>query len=117
MPVWICAVVGAGVMKALPGTLAVATALTGPDGVVTTQTDPVSGNGMYTASIPLPTSGTVAGTYVWTAHYSGDPNNNGAADQGGSTEQTVVSLASPTLVTTASSDVTLPAAPPCAMLC
>ena len=34
MPVWICAVVGAGVMNALPGTLALALALISPDGAV-----------------------------------------------------------------------------------
>ena len=34
MPVWICAVVGAGVANALPGVLAVATAAMSPAGVV-----------------------------------------------------------------------------------
>ena len=76
--------------------------LTGPGGFSFTQTDPVSGNGTYTASTTLPTTGTVAGTYTWTAHYGGDANNNAANDQGGVAEQTVVSPASPTLVTTAS---------------
>src|SRR5262249_5288523 len=51
---------------------------------------------------PLRTSGPVAGTYTWTAHYTGDPNNGPANDQGGATEQTVVSPASPTLSTTPS---------------
>jgi hypothetical protein len=44
----------------------------------------------------------IVGTYAWTASYSGDANNNGAKDQGGSAEQTVISPASPGLDTTAS---------------
>src|SRR5262249_11371321 len=67
----------------------------------------VSGNGTYTASTALPTSGAVAGTYTWTAVYGGDANNNAANDQGGAAEQTVVSVASPTLTTTPSGNVTL----------
>src|SRR5262249_4967160 len=74
--------------------------LTGPGGFSFTQTDTVSGNGMYTASVTLPTTGTVAGAYTWTAHYVGDGNNAAANDQGGITEQTVVSPANPTLTTT-----------------
>ena len=81
--------------------------LTGPDGFSYTQTDTVSGNGTYTASDALPTTGTVAGTYTWTVSYVGDGNNNGADDQGGTAEQTVVSPASPTIVTTASPAITL----------
>ena len=81
--------------------------LTGPDGFSYTQTDTVSGNGTYTASDTLPTTGTVAGTYTWSVSYVGDGNNNGAADQGGAAEQTVVSPASPTIVTTASPAITL----------
>ena len=81
--------------------------VTGPGGFVYTQTDPVSGNGIYTASTPLPTTGTVAGTYTWTAHYAGDANNNAADDQGGAAEQTTVAPTSPTLVTTASPALTL----------
>ena len=81
--------------------------LTGPGGFSYTQTDPVSGNGTYTASTTLPTTGTVAGTYTWSATYEGDVNNNVAIDQGGPTEQTVVSPANPTLVTTASAAITL----------
>ena len=50
----------------------------------------------------LPTTGTVAGTYTWTARYVGDANNAAANDQGGVAEQTVVRPASPTIVTTAS---------------
>ena len=86
--------------------------LTGPAGFSYTQTDTVSGNATYTASTTLPTTGTVAGTYTWTAHYVGDANNNAASDQGGPTEETVVSPASPTIVTTASPNVTLPTGPP-----
>jgi hypothetical protein len=86
--------------------------LTGPGGFVFSHTDTVSGNGTYTASTTLPTTGTVAGTYIWTARYGGDANNSGANDQGGPTEQTAVGTASPSLVTTASPNVTLPAGPP-----
>jgi hypothetical protein len=86
--------------------------LTGPGGFSYTQTDTLTGNGTYTASDTLPTTGTVAGTYTWSVTYAGDANNNSAVDQGGSAEQTVVSPASPTIVTTASSAVTLgPPAP------
>ena len=69
--------------------------LTGPGGFSFTQTDPVTGNGTYTASTPLPTTGTVAGTYTWTATYGGDANNNAATDQGGPAEQVTV-VARPT---------------------
>src|SRR5262249_37107919 len=48
--------------------------LTGPGGFAYTQTDVVNGNGTYTAGDTLPTSGVVAGTYTWSAHYSGDAN-------------------------------------------
>ena len=74
--------------------------LTGSGGFSQSQTDTVSGNGAYTASITLPTTGVVAGTYTWTAHFVGDGNNNAATDQSGPAEQTVVSPASPTLTTT-----------------
>jgi uncharacterized repeat protein (TIGR01451 family) len=81
--------------------------LTGPGGFSFTQTDAVSGDGTYTASAPLPTTGAVAGVYTWTAHYTGDANNNAANDQGGTAEQVTVPPASPTLTTTASPAVTL----------
>ncbi len=81
--------------------------LTGPGGFSYTQTDTVSGNATYTASTLLATTGMVAGTYTWTVTYEGDVNNNTAIDQGGPTEQIVVSVASPTLVTTASPAITL----------
>jgi hypothetical protein len=73
--------------------------LTGPGGFTFTHTDTVSGNGTYTASDMVPTAGTVAGTYTWSAAYSGDANNNSAHDQGGTGEQTVVSAATPMLAT------------------
>src|SRR5262249_25214862 len=86
--------------------------LTGPGGFTFTQTEPVSGNGLYAASATLPTTGAFAGTYTWTAHYSGDANNNPANDQGGVDEQVTVPQASPTLVSTASPAVTLGATAP-----
>src|SRR5205823_1552745 len=81
--------------------------LTGPGGFSYTQTDTVSGNGTYTAGDTLPTMGQVAGTYTWPEHYAGDGNNVSANDQGGTSEQTIVSAANPTVVTTASGAVTL----------
>jgi hypothetical protein len=86
--------------------------LSGPGGFLYTQTDTVKGNGTYTANTTLPNTGTVAGTYTWTVSYEGDANNAAANDQGGSAEQTVVGLASLTLVTTANPDVPLPTGPP-----
>jgi uncharacterized repeat protein (TIGR03803 family) len=80
--------------------------LSGPGGFSYTQTDPVSGNGTYSASTPLPTTHTVAGSYTWSASYSGDDNNLPATDNGDN-ETTVVSPAQPTLTTTASPDITL----------
>src|SRR5262249_30947619 len=57
----------------------------------------------YNASVTLPSDGSaVVGTYTWTAHYTGDGNNAAADDQGDIAEQTVVSPASPALVTTPS---------------
>ena len=47
----------------------------------TRTSDTVTGNGTYTASYTLPTTGTVAGTYTWSASYAGDGNNNTAIDQ------------------------------------
>jgi PKD domain len=77
--------------------------LSGPAGVVDTETVQVNGDNTYTTptGYTLPTSGSVAGIYTWTAHYSGDDNNKPADDQGGSAEQTVINPANPTLVTTA----------------
>ncbi len=67
------------------------------------------GNGTYGASYTLPSTGTVAGTYTWSVSYVGDGLNNGAVDQGGTAEQTVVSKANPSIVTTASNAITLDA--------
>src|SRR5262249_39129198 len=90
-----------------PETGTITFTLTGPGGFSYTQTDTVSGNGTYTAGDTLPTTGLVVGTYTWSAHYSGDGNNLSANDQGGTAEQTIVSAAVPTVVTTASGAVTL----------
>ncbi len=73
--------------------------LTGPNGFSYTQNDTVSANGTYTAS-DGPISNPDAGTYTWSVSYSGDGNNNGAVDQGGRNEQTIVSPAGPSIVTT-----------------
>src|SRR5262249_11363663 len=81
--------------------------LSGPGGFSYTQTDTVSGNGTYAASDTLPTAGLVAGTYTWSAHYSGDANNLSANDQGRTAEQNVVSPTHPTFFTSASSAITL----------
>ncbi len=64
--------------------------LTGPNGFSYTQSDALSGNGTYTASDTLPTTGTVAGTYTWSVSYVGDaqqqrcgrPGRHGGADGG-----------------------------------
>src|SRR5262249_42924207 len=71
--------------------------------LVHTETVAVSGNGPYTTStgFTLPTTGKVAGGYVWVARYSGDSNNNNAAESDPSAEEVTVNSASPTLVTTA----------------
>ena len=86
--------------------------LTGPGNtVVDTETVTVTGNGTYSTptGYTLPDSGTVTGTYTSLATYAGDANNNSAIDSGAN-EQTMVSSASPTLVTTARPGaVTLPA--------
>jgi hypothetical protein len=77
---------------------------------VYTDTVTVSGNGTYTTATgnkpggwTLPSDGsTVAGTYTWHAHYSGDGNNSADDDQGGADEQVTVTPASPSVVTLAS---------------
>src|SRR5439155_13136953 len=70
-------------------------------------THALSGNGTSYAGSTQLTTGTVAGTYTWHVSYVGDGNNAAADDQGGAQEQTVVSKAGPTLVTTASPAITL----------
>ena len=69
----------------------------------------VSGNSTYSTSAgdepggyQLPAAGTVTGSYVWTAVYSGDANNDSATDPGTSpAEQVTVNKAGPSVVTTA----------------
>jgi hypothetical protein len=67
----------------------------------------VTGNGTYTTATMgdhpggyTPSSG--VGTYQWMATYSGDTNNKGASDQGGTQEQATLTQAGPKLNTTAS---------------
>ncbi len=67
-----------------------------------TTSDPVSGNGSYSANYTLPTTGAVTGIYTWSAHYTGDADNNQASDQGGTAEQTLVNAATPATTTTPS---------------
>src|SRR5262249_20093013 len=86
--------------------------LTGPNGFTYSQTDTVSGNGTYSASATLPAAGAVAGTYTWTARYSGDSHNFSASDQRGSAEQTVVSSAHPPSLLTPGPDAPPPSTPP-----
>ena len=52
----------------------------------------VSGNGTYTTATGTNPGGylpTATGTYLWTATYSGDTNNNGASDNGQNENETV----------------------------
>ena len=72
--------------------------------LVDTETVAVSGNGTYSTptGYTLPTTGTVTGTYQWDASFSGDTNNNSAAESNATAEQTIVSTASPTIATTPS---------------
>jgi hypothetical protein len=55
--------------------------------VVDTETVPVNGNGTYTTPVGFVAS--VAGTYQWTASYSGDVNNTAANSPFGSEPQMV----------------------------
>src|SRR5436190_1506364 len=52
----------------------------------------------------LPISPTATGTYLWTATYSGDSNNNGATDNG-QNENEAVTSASPAINTVAGDSV------------
>ncbi len=63
-----------------------------------TQSDPVTGNGSYSASYTLPNSSAAAGTYVWTANYS--VNGHPVATDDGANETTLVSLPMPAINTT-----------------
>jgi YVTN family beta-propeller protein len=70
-----------------------------------TDTKTVSGNASYDSSNFTPTA---AGTYRWTASYSGDANNDGAtSDCNASDESTTVAKASPTISTTPVTGVTV----------
>lgn len=75
-----------------------------PDGatIVDTETVAVSGNGTYVTPVgyPLPSTGTVTGTYHWLASYSGDPNNKPVTGYSGN-EPVSVNRASPSISTTA----------------
>jgi hypothetical protein len=59
----------------------------------------VSGNGSYQSGDFTPTA---AGTYRWTASYSGDSNNNPSASPCNAANESVTIKASPTLATNAS---------------
>src|SRR5256885_13048675 len=83
--------------------------LYGPDdatcggAVIFSSTVPVSGNGDYSSAS---FTANVAGTYRWTASYSGDANNNTAVSSwNGPDESEVVAEASPANNTTASASV------------
>jgi len=70
-----------------------------------TVTDAVSGDGTYTSPDFMPPS---AGSYQWVATYSGDAGNVTASNMcNDPNEQSVVSKASPSLLTTAASNVTV----------
>src|SRR3989442_1477950 len=71
--------------------------------VIFSSTVPVSGNGDYSSASY---TANVAGTYRWTASYSGDANNNIAATScNDANESVVVTKASPAITTTASASV------------
>jgi len=84
--------------------------LFGPGGSIFTQTVSVNGNGTYTAAIPLVTSGTVAGSYQWSAMYNGDHNNQTAsgANNDPAEQATVSPNSSPSIVTTPSATTASP---------
>ena len=56
--------------------------------------------GDHPGGYTLAATGTVVGTYQWSAVYGGDANDTAAQDQGGTTEQATVNPASPTITTT-----------------
>jgi PKD repeat protein len=85
--------------------------LYGPDdasctgGAISTSTKPISGNGPYSSD---PFTPTAAGTYQWSAEYSGDSDNDGAGgDCGAAGESTVVAKATPTISGQASAGITI----------
>ncbi len=76
---------------------------------VYTDTVTVNGNGSYDTSTGTNPGGflpTETGTYLWTASYSGDSNNNGATDNG-KNENEAVSPASPAINTVAGGTVVI----------
>jgi hypothetical protein len=80
-----------------------------PSHVIVVYTDvvTVSGAGTYDTSTGTNPGGhlpTTAGTYVWSATYSGDANNNGASDNGQNESQTVTGAPTATTITQDSPD-------------
>ncbi|MDB5357471.1 MAG: hypothetical protein JWN24_3924 [Phycisphaerales bacterium] len=74
--------------------------LKAPDGgTADSETFPVVGNGTYSTSNPV--IATQVGTYIWSASYSGDAQNNGTVDNGAGESLTTVK-ASPAISTVAS---------------
>jgi hypothetical protein len=72
---------------------------------ISTSTLPVAGNGSYASANFIPTT---TGTYRWIANYSGDANNTATANIcNGANESVVVTQATATVITTASSGVPL----------
>jgi len=79
-----------------------------------TSTKPVSGTGSDLNIDSASFTPTAVGSYYWTADYSGDPNFNVAGSQtacGDDGETSVITPASPTLVTNAGPDLSLDNAP------
>ncbi len=75
--------------------------LTSPDGSTATVGSPVSVSGDNTYD-SISVTATEVGAYQWHAVYSGDADNNGASDQGGSAEGVTTTKACPSIATTAS---------------
>ena len=78
--------------------------LTAPDRSTSSETVAVSGNGYYTT--PTAVTATEVGTYVWSASYGGDANNQSATEpdttQELANESVTTVSASPMIVTAAS---------------
>jgi hypothetical protein len=62
------------------GSITFTLTLNGKPVTLATPTVTVNGDGSYSDSYTLPTTGAVAGTYEWSATYSGDANNNPATE-------------------------------------
>ncbi len=71
---------------------------------VDSETVTVNGSGNYSTLVgyTLPSTGIVAGTYLWVATYSGDANNFSISDTDSTNEMVVISPASPAITTTPS---------------